>query len=60
MNWDELSNSEIEIKLKEMEFEYNKISKEINEKYSKLNELNKNYIKGKYVIEKRLRPNKFN
>ena len=38
MNWDELSNSEIEIKLKEMEFEYNIISKEINEKYSKLND----------------------
>ena len=34
MNWEELSNSEIEIKLKEMEFEYNKISNEINEKYS--------------------------
>ena len=60
MNWEELSNSEIEIKLKEIEFEYNKISNEINEKYSKLNELNKNYIKGKYVIDKRLKPSKFN
>lgn len=58
MEWKELSNSEIEVKLKELEFEYNKIQEEINERYIKLNELNKDYIKGKFVIDKRISPNK--
>lgn len=53
-----MSNSEIEVKLKELEFEYTKVQTEINEKYVKLNELNKNYINGKFVMEKRMNPNK--
>lgn len=58
MEWKEMSNSEIEVKLKELEFEYTKVQTEINEKYVKLNELNKNYINGKFVMEKRMNPNK--
>lgn len=58
MEWKEMSNSEIEVKLKELEFEYTKVQTEINKKYVKLNELNKNYINGKFVMEKRMNPNK--
>lgn len=58
MEWKEFSNSEIEVKLKELEFEYNKIQKDINELYVKLNDLNKEYIKGKFIIDKRINPNK--
>lgn len=58
MDWKEMSNSEIEVKLKELEFEYTKVQAEINDRYNKLNELNKNYINGKFLMEKRMSPNK--
>lgn len=59
MNWKEMSNSEIEVKLKELEFEYDKTKSDITKLYDKLNELNKEYLNGKYIIDKRLNPNKF-
>lgn len=59
MDWKEMSNSEIEVKLKELEFEYDKIKSNILELYNKLNDLNKDYLNGKYIIDKRLSPNKF-
>lgn len=49
-----MSNSEIEIKLKELEFEYEKAKSDIQGLYDKLNEINKEYIKGKYILDKRV------
>lgn len=54
-----MSNSEIEVKLKEFEFEYEKVKSDIGKLYEKLNELNSDYIKGKYIIDKRVNPTKF-
>lgn len=59
IDWSEFSNSEIEVKIKELEFEYARVEFEIKEKYKKLDELSKNYNKGKIMLEKRLNPNKF-
>lgn len=59
MNWKEMSNSEIEVKLKELEFEYNKTKMDMIELSNKLDELNEMYINGKFIIDKRLNPTKF-
>lgn len=59
MDWKEMSNSEIEVKLKELEFEYNKINNDITKLGKKLNELSSDYNKGKYLLEKRITPNNF-
>ena len=59
MDWKEMSNSEIEVKLKELEFEYNKVQKEINELYTKINKLNNEYINGKFIIDKRINQTNF-
>jgi len=56
MDWNELSNSEIEVKLKEIEFEYENIKTEIYNKYKKLSILNTDYIEGKSTLDKRLTP----
>lgn len=58
MEWSEMSNSEIEIKLKELEFEYEKSNTEITLLGRKLNELSLEYNKGKYILNKRINPNK--
>jgi hypothetical protein len=60
MDWKEMSNSEIEVKIKELEFEYQAIQAEISKKYESLNILNKEYLNGKYTLEKRMNPSKFN
>jgi len=60
IDWDEYSNSEIETKLKTMAFEYERLTNEVNERGYKLSELNKDYIKGKLMLEKRLNPGKKN
>lgn len=57
MEWKEMSNSEIEVKLKEMEFEYNSVNLEITKLGKKLNELSSEYNKGKSLLEKRIMPN---
>lgn len=54
MDYKEMSNSEIEIKLKELEFEYEKAKSDIQGLYDKLNKINKEYIKGKYILGKRI------
>lgn len=53
-----MSNSEIEVKLKELEFEYDKINLDITKLGNKLNELSLEYNKGKYLLNKRLNSNK--
>lgn len=55
IDWKELNESEIETKLKTLEFEYNGIVNKINELYSELSSLNNDYIKGKKEIETRLK-----
>jgi hypothetical protein len=56
MNWKEMSNSEIEVRLKELEFEYDKVKSDINKLYEKINIINSEYIKGKFIINKRINP----
>ena len=58
MKWEELSNSEIEVKLKELEFKYEKTNNDITDLGKKLNDLSKEYNKGKYLLEKRIMPKK--
>jgi hypothetical protein len=58
MDWKEMSNSEIEVKLKELEFEYDKVNLDITKLGNKLNELSLEYNKGKYLLNKRLNSNK--
>lgn len=58
MDWKEMSNSEIEVKLKELEFKYEKIKTNIIKLYDELNKLNNDYINGKFIIDKRLNPTK--
>ena len=57
IDWKEKSNSEIEVRLKE--FEFDKIKLGIDKSYRKLDELKSEYIKGKTVLDKRITPNKF-
>ena len=57
--WEEYSNSEIETKLKTLAFQYEKQQNEINDLIIELDSLNKNYNKGKLILEKRLNPSKF-
>lgn len=54
MDWKEMSNSEIEVKIKELEFEYDKVNLEITKLGKKLNDLSLDYNKGKYLLDKRL------
>lgn len=54
IKFNEMSNSEIEIRIKSLEFEYEKVKNEIYERYDKLDYLNKNYLLGKTLLEKRL------
>ena len=54
-----MTNSEIEVKLKEREFEYDKLKNDIVKLVNKLDELNKDYINGKFILDKRLNPTKF-
>lgn len=58
MDWKEMSNSEIEVRLKQLEFEYDKTNTEITKLGKKLNELSLEYNKGKYLLDKRINPNK--
>ena len=58
IDWSELSNYEIEVKLKELEFTYKKVKSEVVLKYKELESLNDNYLKGQEVIDKRLYPGK--
>ena len=51
-----MSNSEIEVKLKSMEFEYDGVNLEITKLGKKLNELSLEYNKGKSLLEKRITP----
>lgn len=53
IEWSEYSNSEIEIKLKELEFEHDNKKNEITKMYDELNYLNSNYIKGLEILNKR-------
>lgn len=55
MEWEDLSNAEIEVKLKSMEFEYDSTSSKIKEMYKILNKLNNDYIDGKKLLDKRLK-----
>lgn len=54
LKWSEMSNSEIEVKLKELESEYNKIRIDIGNLYTKLQCLNNEFIKGSNLINKRI------
>ncbi len=59
MNWKEMSNSEIEVAVKGLEFEYEKIKLEIYTLSDKLDSLNSEYIKGKEILDRRTNPSKF-
>lgn len=58
IDWSLLSNLEIEVKIKELEFEYKKTQNEIVKLGDKLNELSLEYNKGNKILQKRLRPKK--
>lgn len=55
MEWNELSNAEIEVSLKEMEFEYDSIATNIQKQYDQLYVLNNKYLEGKKILDKRLK-----
>ena len=59
IDWNDLSNSEIETKLKTLEFEYEKVKTDITNLYSKLDNINKNYNNGKVILDKRMHPQKY-
>ena len=59
INWEDYSNSEIETKLKTIEFEYEKIKQTINNMGHQLDGLNRNYIQGNTTLNKRLYPKIF-
>ena len=59
MNFNEMSNSEIEVKIQEFKFEYDKINLDITNLGNKLNELSSNYNKAKFLLDKRLNPSNF-
>ncbi len=59
IDWDEYSNSEIETKLATLSFEYEKKQNDINNLIIELDILNKNYIQGKTILNKRLQPRLF-
>lgn len=59
IDWTDFSNSEIETKLKTLEFEYEKIKSDITNLYSKLDIVNNNYNKGKVILDKRMYPQKY-
>ena len=60
MKWNEMSNSEIEGNIKQLEYEYDKINLEITKLGKKLNELSAEYNKGRYLLNKRTTVNKHN
>lgn len=49
-----MMTSEIEVKLKTIEFQYNKFQDEINQTIVKMDYLNKTYIEGKQILEERV------
>ncbi len=49
-----MMTSEIEVKLKTIEFQYNKFQDEINQTIVKMDYLNKSYIEGKRILEERV------
>ena len=51
-----MSNSQIEVKLKELEFEFESIQNQIKKLAENLNKLSVEYDKGKNLINKRLNP----
>jgi hypothetical protein len=53
IEWENMSNTEIRIKLMSMEDEYENIKNKINEYINKLDELDVEYSNGKKEIEKR-------
>lgn len=55
MDWSKMLTSEIEVKLKTIEFEYNKLQSEINQTIVKMDYLNKTYIEGKKILEERIK-----
>lgn len=59
IDWKEKSNSEIEVRLKEFEFEFDKINLEIKNLRNKLDNITSEYIRGKFVLDKRITPNNF-
>jgi hypothetical protein len=59
MDFKEMSNSEIEVIIKQLEFEYEKTNLDITKLGNKLNELSSDYNKAKFLLDKRLNPNKF-
>jgi hypothetical protein len=56
IEWSELSNSEMEVKLKTLEFEYENVKNNINKQILVLDELEKSYIKGISELNKRISP----
>lgn len=55
INFEEMSNSEIGIKLKELENEYNALQTKLKQGMAKLMELNDEFIKGTNILNKRTR-----
>lgn len=54
MEWNKMLTSEIEVKLKTMEFQFNKLQGDINQIIVKMDYLNKSYIEGKKILEERV------
>lgn len=55
INYNEMSNAEIKIKLTELENEYNVIQTKIRNEIDRMSELNKQYIEGSAILKKRTR-----
>lgn len=53
VNYDMMSNSELKIKLTEMENEYEALKVKINDMLNKMEELDKSYDKVKKILNKR-------
>lgn len=51
--WNEMSNTEIRMKMENMKMEYNVIKNQINKLLDKLDNLDNEYIKGYKELEKR-------
>ena len=58
VDWDNLNNSEIEIKLKELEYEYTSTQILIDKKITSLSSLANEYDKGVRTLNKRTGGNK--
>lgn len=56
INWDNISNAEIEMKLSELEFEFERIQLLIDNNLKELSRLSMEYNNGRDTLNKRINP----